>query len=187
MRGYRIEPGEVETVLRSVPGVRGAAVTARRTGTGTMLAGYVQCAAAELPRVRDHLADLLPEHMVPGLWAAVAALPFTAHGKLDVAALPEPLPLGAGRAAVAPATELERTVQRLWEEELGRPAGVETSFFDLGGHSLAATRLLNRVREATGIRTGVLDFFRRPTIRAMAAQQPQTEDRQAPAYEEGTL
>ncbi|MFD4530571.1 MupA/Atu3671 family FMN-dependent luciferase-like monooxygenase [Kitasatospora sp. NPDC058397] len=187
VRGYRIEPGEVETVLRSVPGVRGAAVTARRTGTGTMLAGYVQCAAAELPRVRDHLADLLPEHMVPGLWAAVAALPFTAHGKLDVAALPEPLPLGAGRAAVAPATELERTVQRLWEEELGRPAGVETSFFDLGGHSLAATRLLNRVREATGIRTGVLDFFRRPTIRAMAAQQPQTEDRQAPAYEEGTL
>ncbi|MBD0692836.1 hypothetical protein BG452_39625 [Streptomyces sp. CBMA123] len=187
VRGYRVEPGEVETVLRTVPGVRGAAVTARRTPTGTTLAGYVQCAAADLPRVRDQLADLLPEHMVPGLWAAVEALPFTTNGKLDADALPQPLPLGAGLAAVAPATELERTVQRLWEEELGRPAGVETSFFDLGGHSLAATRLLNRVREATGLRIGVLDFFRRPTIRAMAAHRPAADHRPAPAYEEGTL
>ncbi|MFJ4184334.1 MupA/Atu3671 family FMN-dependent luciferase-like monooxygenase [Kitasatospora sp. NPDC089509] len=185
VRGYRIEPGEVETVLRTVPGVRGAAVTGRRTAAGTALAGYVQCAAADLPRVRDHLADLLPEHMVPGLWAAVGTLPFTTNGKLDEAALPEPLPLGAGLAAAAPATELERTVQRLWEEELGRPAGVETSFFDLGGHSLAATRLLNRVRETTGLRIGVLDFFRRPTIRGMAAHTPSAQDR--PAFEEGVL
>ncbi|MER7674110.1 MupA/Atu3671 family FMN-dependent luciferase-like monooxygenase [Kitasatospora sp. NPDC096128] len=187
VRGYRIEPGEVETVLRTVPGVRGAAVTGRRTATGTALAGYVQCAAADLPRVRDRLADLLPEHMVPGLWATVADLPFSVNGKLDTAALPEPLPLGAGLAAVAPATELERTVQGLWEDELGRPAGVETSFFDLGGHSLAATRLLNRVREATGLRIGVLEFFRRPTIRAMAAHRPAVQDRPTPAYEEGTL
>ncbi|MEV7597219.1 MupA/Atu3671 family FMN-dependent luciferase-like monooxygenase [Kitasatospora sp. NPDC089797] len=187
VRGYRIEPGEVETVLRTVPGVRGAAVTGRRTAAGTTLAGYVQCAAEDLPRVRDRLADLLPEHMVPGLWAAVPDLPFTMNGKLDTAALPEPLPLGAGLAAVAPATELERTVQRLWEDELGRPAGVETSFFDLGGHSLAATRLLNRVRETTGLRIGVLDFFRRPTIRGMAAHLPSAQDRPAPAYEEGTL
>ncbi|MEU4115307.1 MupA/Atu3671 family FMN-dependent luciferase-like monooxygenase [Kitasatospora sp. NPDC028055] len=187
VRGYRVEPGEVETVLRTVPGVRGAAVTGRRTPAGTTLAGYVRCAAADLPRVRDQLADLLPEHMVPGLWAAVEELPFNLNGKLDTAALPEPLPLGAGLAAVAPATELERTVQRLWEEELGRPAGVETSFFDLGGHSLAATRLLNRVREATGLRIGVLDFFRRPTVRAMAAHLPAAQERPAPAYEEGTL
>jgi hypothetical protein len=109
------------------------------------------------------------------------------HGKLDTAALPEPRPLGADEPQAAPATELERTVQRLWEEELGRPAGVETSFFDLGGHSLAATRLLNRVREATGLRIGVLDFFRRPTIRAMAAHRPAVGHQPAPAFEEGTL
>jgi hypothetical protein len=125
--------------------------------------------------------------MVPALWATVAALPFTAHGKLDAAALPEPLAPGADQEAAAPATELERTVQLLWERELGCPAGVETSFFDLGGHSLAATRLLNRVREATGLRIGVLDFFRRPTIRAMAAHRPEPQDQPTPAFEEGTL
>ncbi|MFJ6777208.1 acyl carrier protein, partial [Kitasatospora sp. NPDC091257] len=64
---------------------------------------------------------------------------------------------------------------------------VETSFFDLGGHSLAATRLLNRVREETGLRIGVLDFFRRPTVRAMAAHEPAAEQHPAPAFEEGTL
>ncbi|MET8543699.1 MupA/Atu3671 family FMN-dependent luciferase-like monooxygenase [Kitasatospora sp. NPDC004799] len=187
VRGYRVEPGEIETVLARVPGVRAAAVTARRTAAGTVLAGYVGCPAAELPRVRDELADLLPDYMVPGLWAAVDALPFNTNGKLDTAALPEPRPLGADEPEATPATELERTVQRLWEEELGRPAGVETSFFDLGGHSLAATRLLNRVREATGLRIGVLDFFRRPTVRAMAAHRPAVEQAPAPAYEEGTL
>ncbi|MEU3573608.1 MupA/Atu3671 family FMN-dependent luciferase-like monooxygenase, partial [Kitasatospora sp. NPDC036755] len=187
VRGYRVEPGEIETVLRGLPGVRAAAVTARRTPAGTALAGYVGCAAAELPRIADRLADLLPDYMVPGLWATVDTLPFNAHGKLDTAALPEPRPLGADAPEAAPATELERTVQRLWEEELGRPVGVETSFFDLGGHSLAATRLLNRVREATGLRIGVLDFFRRPTVRAMAAHRPAVEQRPAPAYEEGTL
>nr|WP_223244850.1 non-ribosomal peptide synthetase [Streptomyces sp. CBMA156] len=187
IRGYRVEPGEVETVLRTVPGVRTAAVAARRTPAGTVLAGYVDCPAADLPVVRDRLSELLPDYMVPGLWAAVDTLPFTVHGKLDTAAMPEPRPLGADEPAAAPLTELERTVQRLWEEELGRPAGVETSFFDLGGHSLAATKLLNRVREATGMRIGVLDFFRRPTIRAMAAHVPAAAEQQAPAFEEGTL
>ncbi|MGW7445741.1 MupA/Atu3671 family FMN-dependent luciferase-like monooxygenase [Kitasatospora sp. NPDC054795] len=187
VRGYRVEPGEIETVLRGVPGVHAAAVTARRTAAGTVLAGYVGCSAADLPRVADRLADLLPDYMVPGLWATVGALPFNAHGKLDTAALPEPRPLGADEPQAAPATELERTVQRLWEEELGRPVGVETSFFDLGGHSLAATRLLNRVREETGLRIGVLDFFRRPTVRAMAAHEPAAEQHPAPAFEEGTL
>ncbi|MFG2916972.1 MupA/Atu3671 family FMN-dependent luciferase-like monooxygenase [Kitasatospora sp. NPDC048298] len=187
VRGYRVEPGEIETVLLGLPGVHAAAVTARRTAAGTVLAGYVGCPDAELPRVADQLADLLPDYMVPGLWATVDSLPFNTNGKLDTAALPEPRPLGADEPEAAPVTDLERTVQRLWEEELGRPAGVETSFFDLGGHSLAATRLLNRVREATGLRIGVLDFFRRPTVRAMAAHQPAAEQHQAPAYEEGTL
>ncbi|MFE4519562.1 MupA/Atu3671 family FMN-dependent luciferase-like monooxygenase [Kitasatospora sp. NPDC056783] len=185
IRGYRVEPGEIETVLRGIPGVSSAVVTAHRTAAGTALAGYVGCPAGELPRIADQLADLLPDYLVPALWATVETLPFNTNGKLDTAALPEPRPLGADRPEAAPATDLEHTVQRLWEEELGRPAGVETSFFDLGGHSLAATRLLNRVREATGLRIGVLDFFRRPTIRAMAAHRPAVE--QAPAYEEGTL
>ncbi|RGD56921.1 amino acid adenylation domain-containing protein [Kitasatospora xanthocidica] len=187
VRGYRVEPGEIETVLLGLPGVHAAAVTARRTPAGTVLAGYVRCAAADLPGIADRLADLLPDYMVPSLWATVDTLPFTPHGKLDTAALPEPRPLGADEPQAAPATGLERTLQQLWEEELGRPAGVETSFFDLGGHSLAATRLLNRVREETGVRIGVLDFFRRPTIRAMAAHQPAAEQAPAPAFEEGTL
>ncbi|WP_316528609.1 non-ribosomal peptide synthetase/type I polyketide synthase [Kitasatospora brasiliensis] len=187
IRGYRVEPGEIENVLRGIPGVGAAAVVARKTSAGTVLAGYVGCPAAELPRVADQLADLLPDYLVPSLWATVDTLPFNTNGKLNTAALPEPRALGADRPQAVPATDLERTVQRLWEEELGRPAGVETSFFDLGGHSLAATRLLNRVREATGLRIGVLDFFRRPTIRAMAAHQPAVEQAPAPTFEEGTL
>lgn len=200
IRGYRIEPGEVENVLRTVPGVRSAAVAAQHGPQGTALAAYVVFAEAAdlagrpgggpasdagLALVRDELADRLPEHMVPRLWAAVEHLPLTRNGKLDRAALPPAVPIGAA-AGTAPATELEQLLQRLWAKELDVPApGVETSFFDLGGHSLAATRLLNLVREETGLEIGILDFFRRPTIRGMADRARTAEP--AETFERGTL
>ncbi|MEU1423679.1 MupA/Atu3671 family FMN-dependent luciferase-like monooxygenase [Kitasatospora sp. NPDC005751] len=209
IRGYRIEPGEVENVLRAVPGVRQAAVAAHHGPQGTALAAYVVLvpeaaeapedpeapaalpapaapdAAAALARVRDELADRLPEHMVPRLWARVTHVPLTRNGKLDRAALPPAVPIGAD-ADTAPATELEQRLQQLWAKELDVPApGVETSFFDLGGHSLAATRLLNLVREETGLEIGILDFFRRPTIRGMADRARAAAP--AETFERGTL
>ncbi|MFI9329509.1 MupA/Atu3671 family FMN-dependent luciferase-like monooxygenase [Kitasatospora sp. NPDC052868] len=187
IRGYRIEPGEVESVLRTVPGVRGAAVAAQSGPQGTALAAYAVLAEGTgLAQVRDALADRLPEHMVPRLWARVEHVPLTRNGKLDRGALPPAEPLGAG-ADTAPATGLEELLQRLWAQELAVPApGVESSFFDLGGHSLAATRLLNRVREEAGLEIGVLDFFRRPTIRGMAERATAAAPA-AEAYERGEL
>ncbi|MFF2041043.1 MupA/Atu3671 family FMN-dependent luciferase-like monooxygenase [Kitasatospora sp. NPDC058170] len=188
IRGYRIEPGEVESVLRTVPGVRGAAVAAQSGPQGTALAAYAVLAEGTgLAQVRDELADRLPEHMVPRLWARVEHVPLTRNGKLDRGALPPAASLGAG-CDTAPATELEHLLQRLWAQELAVAApGVESSFFDLGGHSLAATRLLNRVREEAGLEIGVLDFFRRPTIRGMAERAGAAAPARAQAYERGEL
>ncbi|MGV9267972.1 MupA/Atu3671 family FMN-dependent luciferase-like monooxygenase [Kitasatospora sp. NPDC003701] len=200
IRGYRIEPGEVENVLRALPGVRAAAVAALHGPQGTALAAYVVLAPAGdtagsteggsasdagLAQLRDELADRLPEHMVPRLWARVEHVPLTRNGKLDRAALPPAGPIGAA-AETAPADALEQLLQQLWAKELDVPApGVETSFFDLGGHSLAATRLLNLVREEAGLEIGILDFFRRPTIRGMADRARTAEP--AETFERGTL
>lgn len=173
IRGFRVEPGEVEHHLRNLPGVRDAAVRAWTAADGeVMLAGYVVPAGTGVGTgvLARALAERLPDYMVPTGWTLLPALPTTASGKLDRAALPAPdRRTAATDTAAGPVTDLQRRLHDIWCTELDLPSVSTTAtFFELGGHSLAAVRLLNRVQADLGRTLGVLEFLRHPTIGAMA-------------------
>jgi amino acid adenylation domain-containing protein len=168
VRGFRIELGEVEAALLAHPGVREAAVCAEGEGPARRLVAHV-APAIDPGALRGHLAERLPEHMVPTAFAGHEALPRTPNGKLDRAALPA---AGDGSAAgyVAPRTPAETLLARIWEEVLEVPrVGVHDSFFELGGHSLLATRMASRVRDAFGVAVGLRATFEAPTVESLAA------------------
>ncbi|HET8642653.1 MAG TPA: amino acid adenylation domain-containing protein [Pseudonocardiaceae bacterium] len=178
VRGFRIEPGEVEAVLRSHPLVADAVVTTWLAGDEDVrLVGYVvpADAGAGLDELRPWLASRLPEYMVPALLQVIGALPRTGTGKLDRAALPQPQ-WGAGPAATGPAAprnDVERRLVEVWHEVLNlSPAatvGVHDNFFSLGGHSLTATQMLARVRGTFGAELPLAMLFTAPTIAEFAA------------------
>ncbi|MBQ1156597.1 amino acid adenylation domain-containing protein [Streptomyces sp. A73] len=168
VRGHRVEPGEIETVLSAHPQVSHAAVVAR----DNRLVAYVVPAArngAPLPDLHAHTASRLPGYMVPSAFVPIDTLPVTAHGKLDRAALPEP-ELSTTSAVGRPLrNSRERLLAKLFAEVLRVPqVGAEDSFFDLGGHSLLALRLVTRVRETLGAEMGVPTVFEAPTVAALA-------------------
>ncbi|HEX8905036.1 MAG TPA: phosphopantetheine-binding protein, partial [Longimicrobiaceae bacterium] len=174
--GFRVEPGEVEAVLREHPSVGEAAVVAREDAPGDRyLAAYVAPApwrtvtAAEL---REHLAAHLPAWMIPAAFTVMDALPKTPGGKVDRRALPAPDAGAAhgGQAFVPPATPTEEAVAGIWCEVLNleRVSATE-DFFDLGGHSLKATRILTRVGARLGVELPVGVIFDHPTVRGIAA------------------
>jgi len=166
IRGQRVEPGEVEAVLRSHPAVREAVVAAFGEDE-PRLAAWLVAERAGADDLRAFLAERLPASMIPADWAFLDALPLTPHGKVDRARLPEP---GRERKAVqAPRDPTELRLVRLWEEILGsRSVGVSDNFFALGGHSLAAVRLMAGVRRLFGRQLPLSELFRRPTIEALA-------------------
>ena len=172
VRGYRIEPGEVEAALLAHPAVREALVMVREDEPGRRrLVAYVG-APAEPPssaELREFLRGRLPEYMVPGAFVVLDALPMTRHGKVDRRALPVPAAAESG-AYLEPRTETERTLATLWAEVLGVPrVGVEDDFFELGGHSLLALPLLHRVNDAFGVEVPLRALFNAPHVAAMAA------------------
>ncbi|MFE0179160.1 amino acid adenylation domain-containing protein, partial [Streptomyces sp. NPDC059002] len=170
IRGFRIEPGEIETALTRHPDVDQAAVIAHGDAH---LVGYVVPApgtaagpqlAADL---KSFVRDRLPDFMVPVALMALDELPLTASGKLDRAALPDPVLDSA--PARAPRTPAEEILCGMFADVLARPeVGVDDSFFDLGGHSLLATRLVSRVRSAFDVEIGVRVLFEAPTVAALA-------------------
>ncbi|MEU5028003.1 non-ribosomal peptide synthetase/type I polyketide synthase [Streptomyces milbemycinicus] len=179
IRGYRVEPGEIQAALTALPDVRDAAVVPRRDRHGdTELVAYVvptisAPSAADAGRLRTALSAELPDHLVPRHWVCLERLPVNASGKLNRGALPEPAADGEAREADAgPVTPLEKALHDLWCEELGaRRIPLTTSFFRLGGHSLSAIRLLNRMRDRLGIDLAMADFFLAPTIRGVVARR----------------
>jgi len=198
VRGYRVEPGEVETALEQHPAVRRAVAVARRDATaGTQLVAYVVPERDEVERtdgkgldalparVREHARRLLPGHMVPSAVCVVDALPLNAHGKLDVRRLPDPSGAAVARAdRRPPRTLLEARLVAIWEEvlEVG-PIGVDDDFFELGGHSLLAVRILALTRKRIGRSAPLAALFRRPTVAGLARL---LRDR-APNAREGTI
>ncbi|MFF3212970.1 amino acid adenylation domain-containing protein [Streptomyces sp. NPDC002886] len=178
IRGYRIEPAEIEAALTAHPAVGLAAVLVR---DGRRLIAYAvprpaagERSPAAAPRpgeLREHLALRLPAFMVPDSVVLLDALPLTANGKLDAAALPDPDPAGAGTGYLAPRTDAEALVVDLWQEVLGVPrVGVLDDFLSLGGDSLLVTRVAARIRAGVGLDVSIRDVFESPTPAALAAR-----------------
>jgi amino acid adenylation domain-containing protein len=173
LRGFRVEPGEIETVLLRHPDVREAAVVVRdgRRGDKELVAYVVAERPVAAPELRDFLRRTLPDYMVPAAFVFLDRLPLTANGKVDRRALPEPdRTSGATTQRVEPTDELERLLVGIWEETLQvSPIGIRDDFFDLGGHSLLAVRVFARLQRRLGHSLPLATLFQAPTIEALAA------------------
>ena len=174
VRGFRIEPGEVEAHLLAHPRCREAAVTAVLRGAEAHLVAYVAGRGGEGPDsdladvLSTHLAERLPAHLRPSLVVVLARLPRLASGKLDRAGLPAPE--WRGRAEEAPRGPTEEALARLWSSLLGVDrVGRADGFFALGGHSLLAAKLVQTIREEMGAHVGLPAFYAAPTLAALAA------------------
>ncbi|MFL6289706.1 MAG: amino acid adenylation domain-containing protein [Thermoanaerobaculia bacterium] len=169
VRGFRIEPGEVEAHLLAFPGVREAAVLALGADGDRKLAAFV---VPPLPdeALRSFLAGRLPSHMVPSAFGFLEALPRLPNGKLDRRALAviAGAPLngtGTGEGFAPPVTEDELRMAAIWAEVLGLPrVGLHDDFFRLGGHSLLATRIVARLRRDFGVELPLRSLFQAPTV-----------------------
>ncbi len=172
VRGFRIEPGEVEAALEAHPGVRRALVDAREDAPGhRRLVGYVvpeEGAEVTPAELRAYLATRLPEYMVPGAFVVLEAFPLTPSGKIDRRALPTP-DASDGEAYAPPRTPAEEVLAGIYAGVLGRErVGARDGFFALGGHSLLATRAMSRIREAFGVEVPLRVLFEAPTVAALA-------------------
>jgi amino acid adenylation domain-containing protein len=157
VQGYRIELGEIETTLTRHPGVKAAVVTASGAKHGSkILTAYVVLEQDNPPSVTDirkHLQETLPEYMVPKAIVTLPVLPLTPVGKVDRKRLPDPgLNARAEQAErVPPRTDVEKRLVAIWEDILAvSPIAIHDDFFEIGGHSLLAVRVMTRVREAFG-------------------------------------
>jgi amino acid adenylation domain-containing protein len=175
VRGFRIELGEVEAVLSQHAGVRECVVVAQDVGDGQKrLVGYVvaeagaEVGAAEL---RQHLAEKLPDYMLPSAFVMLDEFPLTPNGKLDRRRLPAPdnARPELARQYVEPSNLLEEELAKIWSGLLGvERVGVYDDFFELGGHSLLAMQLISRVRADYDLEIPLRDFFRAPTLKSLA-------------------
>ncbi|WP_188310147.1 amino acid adenylation domain-containing protein, partial [Streptomyces sp. CBMA123] len=185
LRGFRIEPGEIEAALTRHPVVVQAAVRVRSTPAGVQqLVGYVVplpgVAAVDVPVLRAFLGESLPAHMVPAALVTLPALPLTANGKLDVRALPEPgadpmLPGRAADRARPPRTPAEEVIAVVFAEVLGlERVDADGDFFALGGDSLRSVQIVGRAAKA-GLTLSLADVFTHKTVAALAAAARPTE------------
>ena len=174
IRGHRIELGEIEAVLDRHPDVVQSVVVARETGGDVRLVGFailLHGADVTSDALRKHVAEVLPEAMVPSVVVRLDKFPLTPNGKIDRKALPTDTGI-SGDAQVAtapPADDAERLVAEIWSSELERPVGRDDNFFDIGGHSLLAVKVFRRLTDATAAPLALTDIFRFPTVRSFAA------------------
>lgn len=175
LRGFRIEPGEVEARLMAHPAIRFAVVGLREAAAGdARLVAWVvpQGEPVSATDLRQALQAQLPDWLVPKVFVFLPALPLSPNGKIDRAALPEPHwdAAGSGPMAVAARTPVEEAVCALFAEVLGRTVvGVHDDFFAGGGHSLLATRLVARIRDALQVELPLRAIFTTPTPAGVAA------------------
>ncbi|KDF01162.1 amino acid adenylation protein [Mycolicibacterium aromaticivorans JS19b1 = JCM 16368] len=170
IRGYRIELGEIRSVLADLDGVEQAVVIVREDRPGEKrLVGYVT-GTADVSAARAAMAERLPDYMVPAAIVAIDALPLTVNGKLDRRALPAP-EFSDADSYRAPTTAVEETLAGIYATVLGvQRVGVDDSFFNLGGDSLSAMRLIASVNAAVNSRLSVRALFDAPTVAQLAAR-----------------
>jgi acyl-coenzyme A synthetase/AMP-(fatty) acid ligase len=178
VRGFRIEPAEIESVLAGCPGVGQVAVTVRDEGPGDKrIAAYLTAAgpgtdaAVLAAAAREHAAARLPGYMLPSAVVVLGSLPVTVNGKVDKAALPAPDYAAAAGAGRGPATVTEEILCGAFAQVLGvERVGAEDDFFALGGHSLLAVRLVSRIRVVLGVELAVRDVFDAPSPAGLAGR-----------------
>ncbi len=170
--GFLVEPAQVEAVLAGYPGVAQAVVLARELGSGEkQLIGYVvpESGDLDLAALRAHTRTRLPDYMVPAAFVHLDSLPLTANGKLDREAMPEP-DFDQPSASRAPETATQQALCGLFSSVLQVPeVGIDDNFFDLGGQSLQAMRLLNQINATTGVDILINTLFDAPTVAELAA------------------
>jgi acyl carrier protein len=167
IRGFRVEPAEIQQVITGFPGINRAAVVVRedRPGDKRLIAYLV--GHADVHALREHTAHRLPEHLRPSAYVTLDALPITANGKLDRAALPAP-EVVASPVGRMPRTPQEEILCELFAAVLRvERVTLDDNFFDLGGHSLLVTRLISRIRSAFGAELSVQAIFEAPTVSAV--------------------
>ena len=176
LRGVRIEPGEIEALLRAHPALRAAAVTVYGEGPQARLIAYIvvapDLATPEDSSLRAWLQQYLPVSMLPAAFVALARLPLTANGKLDRAALPPPQ--APSNVAAPPRDAREVRMVALWrsllQRDLEAPLGIHDDFFSIGGHSLLAMRLAAHAGRAFGVALSFRTVFEAPTIAGLCAR-----------------
>jgi amino acid adenylation domain-containing protein len=184
IRGFRVEPAEVESRLDAHPSVRESAVVVRDEAPGDqrLVAYWVGDATEDARSLREFLTLSLPEHMIPAVYVRIDTIPRTPSGKRDLRALPSPsgeaLP---ARPYEAPVGDTQVTIAGIWSEVLGvTDVGRHAHFFELGGHSLLAIRVVERMRKE-GLHTEVITLFATPTLAELAESVRDGEDTAPPS------
>jgi len=174
VRGYRVEPSEIESVLRQHPDVHEAAVVATEEDAGDVrLVAYVAPRTATVDDLRRQVAGWVPEFMIPASFIPLDTLPLTPNGKLDRVALQERSIAGTDEANpyVAPRTAVEEAVAAVWADVLGLDrVSIDADFFALGGHSLLATQVVAQLRSDFAIEIALHSLFIYPTVAALSEE-----------------
>ena len=188
MRGFRIEPGEIEAILESFPGIGRAVAIARGDGAEQRLVAYyesgtrsgaetsaadrtsdTQTGAPDEAELRQRLRQRLPDYMVPSAFVRMDALPLNRNGKIDRAALPEPGAPSLDRVHVPPRTPVEEGIAEIWQGVLKcAQVGATDDFFDLGGNSLLATQVVSRLRTRFDVEFPLRRFFEGSSVETLA-------------------
>ncbi len=172
LRGYRIELGEIETLLEEQDTVQQAVVVAKEITSGNkqLVAYVVNEGVFEEQAAMEQLSMLLPEYMVPKYYVSLTEMPLSGNGKVDRKRLPSPAVGNSNQEAyVAPATDTEKALAAIWQELLGvAQVGKNDNFFEIGGHSLLAVKLVSRIRTAFEKQLNVKDIFQYPRLEHLA-------------------
>ncbi|WP_410586712.1 amino acid adenylation domain-containing protein [Amycolatopsis sp. lyj-23] len=169
IRGFRVETGEIEAVLRAHPAVREAIVVAHRDdNAGRSLVAYV-VGEGTGEDLRAHCRSALPDYMVPAAVVPVGEIPLTRNGKVDRDALPAPAGPTAEAEYVPPQTPVQAVIAAVWQDVLNVPRiGAHDNFFDAGGHSMVALRLVGELRRVLGRVVSLADLYGNPTPAGLA-------------------
>jgi acyl-coenzyme A synthetase/AMP-(fatty) acid ligase/acyl carrier protein len=175
LRGYRVELGEIESVMRVHPAVASAATVIRSDGPGgeRLVAYYVLASGASVTAgaLREHMSEALPDFMVPTGFLAIDALPLTANGKLDTEALPAPEALTSAEdwTGTEPSGQFEQVIAEVWSQVLGlERVSADDDFFALGGHSLIALRVIARLKKDFSLAISTKEVYRHPRLSDLA-------------------